>query len=84
MLFLDYRFLRRAGATAWRQKPAVIAYGFDVLKLAEIAALVQTENTRSVRVLQKCGLTFRGMTPYNGRTVARYAVTQSIQAQIRP
>ena len=74
---LGYRFLRRhwGRGLATEACQAVVAYGFDVLRLAEIAALVQTGNIASMRVLEKCGLTFSGMTEYGGRTVARYAIT---------
>ena len=74
---LGYRFLRHhwGRGLATEACRAVIAYGFDVLRLAEIAALVQTGNVASRRVLEKCGLTFGGMTEYGGRMVARYTIT---------
>jgi [ribosomal protein S5]-alanine N-acetyltransferase len=53
---------------------AVVRYGFEVLQLPEISALVQLENVASVRVLEKCGLTRTGMVDYRGRRVARYAL----------
>ena len=79
---LGYRFLRQhwGRGLATEACRAVIAHGFDVLRLAEIAALVQTGHIASMRVLEKCGLTFSGTTEYGGRTVARYAITAPAQA----
>jgi len=53
---------------------AVVGYGFETLKLAEITALVRPENSASVRVLEKCGLTFTEVIQYRGQRVARYAI----------
>ncbi len=53
---------------------AVIAYGFEVLKLKLITANCYPTNLRSRRVLEKCGMTYEGClrmveTLYDGRTM---------------
>lgn len=55
---------------------AIVEYGFTTLGLEKITALVRPENEASVRVLAKCGFTFRGMVEYRGRNAARYAIRQ--------
>lgn len=76
---LGYRFLpahwRKGLATEACR--AVVPYGFETLNLTEITALVQPENVASVRVLEKCGLTFTEIVNYRGRSVARYAIGAS-------
>jgi RimJ/RimL family protein N-acetyltransferase len=51
---------------------AVIDYGFTRLGLEQIIGLVDPENTASVRVLEKLGLTFVGVLEYQGQSVAKY------------
>lgn len=82
---LGYRLLKqhRGRGFATEACEAVIAYGFDVLRLAEIAALVQTGNIPSMRVLENCGLRFSETTEYGGRTVARYTITAPARPGIR-
>lgn len=53
---------------------AIVTYGFAALSLGRITALVQPENTASMRVLEKCGLTRTGMVEYRGRKVVRFAL----------
>lgn len=52
---------------------AVVRYGFETLKLAEITALVRPGNNASMRVLAKCGLLRTGTVDYRGHKVTRYA-----------
>lgn len=55
------------GTFAWGQgyatevTRAAIRYGFDVLGLPQICGVVFAENIASQRVLEKAGLTFRGL-----------------------
>jgi RimJ/RimL family protein N-acetyltransferase len=52
----------------------VVRFGFDRLGLDHIIGLVDPENVASVRVLEKCGLTYAGMIEFRGGPVARYVV----------
>ncbi|HEY2252885.1 MAG TPA: GNAT family N-acetyltransferase [Planctomycetaceae bacterium] len=53
---------------------ASVQYGFETLKLSRIIGLVDPENTRSVRVLEKSGLAFEKMIDYGSHQVALYAI----------
>ena len=53
---------------------AVLDFGFRQLRLASIIGLVDPENVASVRVLEKLGLKFVGMTMYQGTNTAKYVV----------
>src|SRR5262249_8336012 len=68
---LGYRLLPAhwGAGLATEASRATIRYGFDKLDLAEIIGLVAPENVASVRVLEKCGLTFAGMVEYRSEQV---------------
>ena len=51
---------------------ASIDYGFQQLRLPRLLGLVDPENTRSVRVLEKTGFLFDRMLEYRTFTVACY------------
>jgi len=53
---------------------ASLRYGFETLQLSRILGLVHPANVRSIRVLEKCGLTFEKMTQIGSRLVAQYAI----------
>jgi len=53
---------------------ACVRYGFETLKLSRIIGLVDPKNLRSVRVLEKCGLSFEKMIEYASQPAALYAV----------
>ncbi len=74
---LGYRFIPEqwGRGLATEASRAVVRFGFETLRLREITALVQPENTASVRVIEKCGLGFTGMVHYRGRDVRHYALT---------
>ncbi len=61
----------------------LLSFGFNVLKLNRIEALYMTGNTGSVRVMEKCGMTFEGvsreMMYVKGRfrDIGRCAILQS-------
>ena len=46
---------------AFEAASAVLAHGRDVLKLTRILAITQTDNVSSIRLLQRLGLTRRGV-----------------------
>jgi RimJ/RimL family protein N-acetyltransferase len=51
-----------------------LRYGFETLQLSRILGLVHPANVRSIRVLEKCGLTFEKMVEVGSRPVAQYAI----------
>ena len=53
---------------------ASLRYGFETLQLSRILGLVHPANVRSIRVLEKCGLTFEKMVEVGAHPVARYAI----------
>jgi len=53
---------------------ASLRYGFDVVGLASIVAIVHTENRRSQRVAEKSGLAFTYRAPYFGMDCYRYEI----------
>lgn len=54
---------------------ASLRFGFEELKLAEIIALAFPVNTASRRVMEKLGMTHRGMGKYWGFDLVRYTIT---------
>jgi [ribosomal protein S5]-alanine N-acetyltransferase len=55
---------------------ACLRYGLDTLHLARILGLVHPGNVRSVRVLEKCGMTFEKMTELESQPLAQYAISE--------
>jgi RimJ/RimL family protein N-acetyltransferase len=74
---LGYRLLRADWGRGYGSEMAraLVAYGFDCLRLSEIVAVVLPENRASVRVIQRAGLTYRGPGRYRGRNVDVYVRT---------
>jgi RimJ/RimL family protein N-acetyltransferase len=73
---LGYRFLPRywgLGLATEASRPC-IDYGFATLRLPRILGLVDPQNVRSVRVLQKLGFIFDGMIEYRSHPTARYLI----------
>ena len=58
---------------------ASVCYGFETLKLSRIIGLVDPQNTRSVRVLEKSGLSFERTIEYASQAAALYAVHPTSQ-----
>ena len=73
---LGYRFLPEywGRGLATEAGRASIAFGFDVLQLERIIALVLTDNAASIRVLEKLGMRHDGEVSYEGQRVHRYAI----------
>jgi hypothetical protein len=59
---------------------ASVRYGFETLRLSRIIGLVDPRNTRSVRVLEKSGLSFEKMIEYASQPAALYAVYKTTQS----
>jgi RimJ/RimL family protein N-acetyltransferase len=73
---LGYRLLPAhwGGGLATEAGRACVAYGLEVLGLARIIGLVHPDNVASVRVLEKCGLSFEALIDHRGQRLARYAL----------
>jgi ribosomal-protein-alanine N-acetyltransferase len=56
---------------------ASVKFGFETAKLEQIIGLVHPENTGSVRVLEKCGLSLVDRIPLWGLEMCRYRVFRS-------
>lgn len=56
---------------------ACLHYGWEKLRLGRILGLVQPANVRSVRVLERCGLSFEKMVEIGAQPVAQYAIHSS-------
>lgn len=53
---------------------AAIRFGFETAGLEKIIGLVHPDNTGSIRVLEKCGLTFSDRIPLWGLELCRYRI----------
>lgn len=60
---LGYRFMKKywGKGYATESSRAVLDYGFKTLNLDRIIATAMPENTDSLKVMQKLGMTFRGL-----------------------
>ncbi len=78
---LGYRFLPEFWGQGLATESGLpcIRYGFEVLELDRIIGLALPENTGSIRVLQKCGMTFErfAVDPHAGR-VALYSISPTM------
>jgi ribosomal-protein-alanine N-acetyltransferase len=54
-----------------------VNYGLETVRLQEIIGLVHPENIGSIRVLEKCGLTFVDRKVYWGLEMCRYLIKTS-------
>jgi RimJ/RimL family protein N-acetyltransferase len=63
---LGYRFLPEywGSGIATEASHAILTYGFDTLKLKKIIAIAMKEHTASIRVMQKVGMVFDKLAPY--------------------
>jgi RimJ/RimL family protein N-acetyltransferase len=69
---LDRAFWGRGLATEAAE--ASVAHGLEHLKLERIFSIIQPENTASLRVAEKAGLTLRGETRWRNSAVVWYAI----------
>ncbi len=60
---------------------AAVGYGFDVASLPSIIGLVHPDNTGSIRVLAKCGMTFVDRLALWGLDMSRYRVDRAAHEQ---
>ena len=63
---LGYRFLPEfwGKGLATEVSRAILKYGFDALQLKRIIAMAMEENRASIRVMQKVGMQFEKLAPY--------------------
>jgi RimJ/RimL family protein N-acetyltransferase len=60
---------------------ASLKFGFDVLKLDRIIALVLPENVASIRVLEKVGMRPDGVVDFEGERALRYCVRGGVRGE---
>jgi ribosomal-protein-alanine N-acetyltransferase len=77
---LGYRFMRKywGKGFASESSKASLKYGFETLKLKRIIAKAMPENIASIKVMQKLGMTFRGVgrDPKDPHTFVLYDMTE--------
>jgi len=63
---LGYRFLPTywGKGLATEASKSILTYGFDILKLKKIIAIAMKENKASIRVMEKIGMKFYKIAPY--------------------
>lgn len=68
---IGYSFARSAWGNGYATElgHALLRYGFDTLQIAQIVAVIDTDNHASRRVLQKIGMRSEGMGDYDGHPV---------------
>jgi RimJ/RimL family protein N-acetyltransferase len=73
---VGYRFMRRCWGKGYATEAAraSIDSGFAELGLERIVAVTTPDNRPSRRVMEKCGLTFVGLTIVHGQPHVKYAV----------
>lgn len=75
---LGYRFFKEhwGQGLATEASRAVLAYGFDVLRLQRIIGIADIDNKASIRVLEKVGFRFEKFTTYQDHEVAWYVLAK--------
>ncbi len=73
---IGFRFYRAYWGKGFATMAAqmCIDYGFKTVGLSQIVANVYVENTASIRVLKKCGMTLNKMGMYDGREAVFYTI----------
>jgi [ribosomal protein S5]-alanine N-acetyltransferase len=73
---LGYRFKKQAWGKGYATESALacIKYGFETLKLKRITGRAVIENTTSIKVLEKCGMTYLGEQVVEGYLHRTYAI----------
>lgn len=64
---LGYRFHPQYWGKGYATESGIrmIEFGFDELNLSKVVAIAEQENPASIRVMQKCGMSFWKMAPYD-------------------
>jgi RimJ/RimL family protein N-acetyltransferase len=81
-----YLLSRRVWGRGYATEAAQVAvrYGFEAAGLPTVIGLVHPENTGSIRVLEKCGMTFVDRLTLWGLDMSRYHVGRASYEQDRP
>jgi RimJ/RimL family protein N-acetyltransferase len=76
---VGYRFREHSWGNGYATEAALesIRFGFDELGLDQIVAVTRPNNTASRRVMEKCGLTYAGMTHVYGYDHVKYAIARN-------
>lgn len=76
---LGYRFFEKhwGKGYATESAKAVLAYGFNALKLQEIVARAAIDNTNSIKVLEKVGMKFEKEAIEHGDKIYKYLLTDA-------
>ena len=80
----------RLGRAAWgfgyapEAAAPILEHGMDTLALDRIMAIIQPENTRSVRVAEKIGMSAAGRIEYNGIDVLKFEQTKNTRNRRHP
>jgi [ribosomal protein S5]-alanine N-acetyltransferase len=75
---VSYRLLKEHWGKGYATEAAgvAIAHGFDELGFDRIVAVTLPTNTASRRVLEKCGMSFVGITTHHGEPHVKYAIAR--------
>lgn len=73
---LGYRFVQTAWGKGYATEAAAasIRYGFEILGLQRITGRAMPGNTASCKVLEKCGMHYRGLETVDGELVHTYDI----------
>lgn len=78
---LGYRFLKKFWGMGYATEAsrACLKYGFETLNLPKIIAKAMPDNTGSIKVMQKLGMTFRGYVrdPTDNMPLILYDITKA-------
>jgi len=78
---LHKKFWNRGFATEGARK--LVEYGFKNLQLQRIVAVALPENKASIRVMEKCGLTYRRIADHYGFHCVYYSLTKKGWEKLR-
>ena len=73
---LGYRFMQKVWGKGYATEAAYasIKYGFEKLNLTRIVGRAMPDNTNSIRVLEKCGMTYIGEEIVDGHPAKTYQI----------
>jgi RimJ/RimL family protein N-acetyltransferase len=76
MVELGYRLARThwGKGLATEAAAATVRHAFEVLNLPRLISIIEPENRGSIRVAEKCGLTYHNATEFHGISVTIYAI----------
>jgi len=80
---LGYRLMKAywGQGLATEASKALLAYGFDVLRLPRIIGMADAENKASIRVLEKVGFRFEKLTTEKDYQIAWYVAERGVSSR---